>query len=71
MYALADGAYFARCLTRPSSTKLRRGGGSSLYLPTLCIPMLPRRLSEDLMSLNANGGKKSSCLRYVLRKMVA
>ena len=53
MYALADGAYFARVDTPIFDEAVRRGG-SSFYLPTLCVPMLPRRLSEDLMSLNAN-----------------
>jgi ribonuclease R len=53
LYALADGAFFARPGTPIFEEAVRRGG-SSFYLPTLCIPMLPRRLSEDLMSLNAN-----------------
>jgi len=52
-YALADGAYYVPVNTPLFDTSLARGG-SSFYLPTKCIPMLPRELSEDRMSLNAN-----------------
>ena len=50
-YALADGAYFVTPGTPLFDHALARGG-SSFYLPTKCIPMLPRKLSEDIMSLN-------------------
>ena len=50
-YALADGAYFVTPGTPLFDHALVRGG-SSFYLPTKCIPMLPRKLSEDIMSLN-------------------
>ena len=67
MYALADGAYFARANTPIFDEAVRRGG-SSFYLPTLCIPMLPRRLSEDLMSLNANVVRRALVFTIRLEK---
>lgn len=52
-YALADGAFFVPPLSPLFNHALSKGG-SSYYLPGKCIPMLPRELSENLMSLNAN-----------------
>lgn len=49
-YALADAAYYVRPGTALFDEALRRG--SSYYLPGLAIPMLPRALSEGLISLN-------------------
>lgn len=49
-YALADAAYYVRPETCLFNEALKRG--SSYYLPGLMIPMLPRALSEGLISLN-------------------
>lgn len=48
-YALADASYYVRPGTALFREALRRGG--SVYLPGLCIPMLPAELSEDIISL--------------------
>ncbi len=49
-YALADASYYVRPGTALFDEALARG--SSFYLPGWMVPMLPRRLSEDLVSLN-------------------
>jgi len=49
-YAIADAAHFVRPGTPLWEEALRRG--SSYYLPGLVVPMLPRVLSEDIVSLN-------------------
>lgn len=51
-YALADGAYFVPPIKSPLFHHALEKGGTSFYLPGKCIPMLPRELSEDVMSLN-------------------
>lgn len=49
-YALADAAYYVRPGTALFKEALRRG--ASFYLPGFMVPMLPRPLSEGLVSLN-------------------
>lgn len=49
-YALADAAYYVRPGTALFAEALARG--ASYYLPGWSIPMLPRPLSEGLVSLN-------------------
>jgi ribonuclease R len=49
-YALADAAHFAPAKSALFREALRRG--ASYYLPGLSVPMLPRELSEGLVSLN-------------------
>lgn len=49
-YAIADAAHFVRPGSALWTEALCRG--SSYYLPGLVIPMLPRVLSEDVVSLN-------------------
>lgn len=49
-YAIADAAYYVRPGTALFAEALRRG--ASYYLPGLSVPMLPRELSEGLVSLN-------------------
>lgn len=49
-YALADAAHFVRPGTALFTEALERG--ASFYLPGMMIPMLPRPLSEGLVSLN-------------------
>ncbi|MCP4895364.1 MAG: RNB domain-containing ribonuclease, partial [bacterium] len=61
-YALADAAAFVRPGSALFEEALRRG--SSFYLPGLTLPMLPRRLSEDWISLNEN-----RCRRAFVFKM--
>ncbi len=49
-YALADAAYYVRPGSALFDEALARG--ASYYLPGLVVPMLPRSLSEGLISLN-------------------
>jgi ribonuclease R len=49
-YALADGAYYVRRGTALFDEALRRG--ASYYLPGHVVPMLPKVLSEGIVSLN-------------------
>jgi len=49
-YALADASYYVRPGSALFAEALARG--SSYYLPGLSIPMLPRPLSEGIVSLN-------------------
>lgn len=48
-YAIADASHFVRPGSALFAEALRRG--TSFYLPGLVAPMLPRRLSEDVISL--------------------
>ena len=57
-YALADGAYYVSSDSALFKYAVKRGG-SSFYLPGKCIPMLPRKLSEDVMSLNEGVVRRS------------
>ena len=56
-YALADAAYYVR----PGSAMHRRGlsRGTSYYLPGLSVPMLPRALSEGIVSLNPDVDRRA------------
>lgn len=56
-YALADAAHFVR----PGSALLAEAvaRGASFYLPGLRLPMLPPRLSEDLVSLVAGRPRRA------------
>ena len=49
-YALADAAYYVRPGTALFEEAVKRG--ASYYLPGFMIPMLPRALSEGIISLN-------------------
>lgn len=51
-YALANASYYVRPGTALHAEALLRG--ASYYMPGFMIPMLPRALSEGLVSLNAN-----------------
>ncbi|MEM6294944.1 MAG: RNB domain-containing ribonuclease [Myxococcota bacterium] len=48
-YAIADASFFAPAHSALFEESLRRG--ASYYLPGSAVPMLPRALSEDLVSL--------------------
>lgn len=56
-YALADAASFVR----PGSTLFEEAlaRGASYYLPGLVVPMLPKILSEGLVSLNPNVDRRA------------
>lgn len=56
-YALADASYYVRPGTRLLREALERG--TSYYLPSLCVPMLPTELSEGLVSLNAEVDRRA------------
>ncbi|MEM7250627.1 MAG: RNB domain-containing ribonuclease [Pseudomonadota bacterium] len=56
-YALADASHYVRPGEPLFDEALRRG--ASFYLPGLAIPMLPRSLSEGLISLNPNVDRRS------------
>jgi ribonuclease R len=56
-YALADASYYVRPGSALFAEALRRG--ASFYLPGLSVPMLPRALSEGLVSLNPDGPRRA------------
>ncbi len=56
-YALADAACFVKPGTALFAEALARG--ASFYLPGLSIPMLPRPLSEGIISLNPDGPRRA------------
>lgn len=58
-YALADASFYVRPGSALFDEALRRG--ASYYLPGLMIPMLPRALSEGLVSLNPDVERRSLC----------
>ncbi|MBW2523085.1 MAG: RNB domain-containing ribonuclease [Deltaproteobacteria bacterium] len=60
-YALADASYYVRPTTALFAEALRRG--ASYYLPGLVVPMLPRALSEGLISLNEAELRRAFVLR--------
>jgi len=63
-YALADGAYYVRPGSALFAEALARG--ASFYLPEICEPMLPRPLSEDLVSLNADVDRRALIFEIAL-----
>lgn len=63
-YAIADAAWFVRPGTRLFDEALRRG--ASYYLPGLVIPMLPRVLSEDVVSLNPQVDRRALVFELTL-----
>lgn len=56
-YAIADAAHYVRPGTALFEEALERG--ASFYLPGLSVPMLPRALSEGLVSLNAGVDRRA------------
>lgn len=56
-YALADASYYVAPNTPLHTEALRRA--ASYYLPGIMVPMLPRALSEGLVSLNANVDRRA------------
>lgn len=64
LYALADAAYYVRPGTALFAEALRRG--TSFYLPRLSVPMLPRALSEGIISLNPQVDRRALVLATTL-----
>ncbi len=60
-YALADAAYYVRPGSALWAEALARG--ASYYLPTTMVPMLPRELSEGLVSLGPEVDRRSTVFR--------
>lgn len=63
-YALADAAYFVPKHGAIFTEALRRG--ASVYLPGFSIPMLPRELSEGIVSLNPDGPRRALVFRVAI-----
>lgn len=63
-YALADASHYVRAGSALFREALARG--SSYYLPRMGAPMLPRALSEDLVSLNPNVDRRALVFRMHL-----
>jgi ribonuclease R len=63
-YALADASFYVRPGMAVFEEALRRG--ASFYLPGLAVPMLPRALSENLISLNAGESRRATVFRMDL-----
>jgi ribonuclease R len=57
LYAIADAAYYVKPGSALWSEAMKRG--ASYYLPGFSVPMLPRELSEGIISLNANGLRRA------------
>lgn len=60
-YALADAAYYVKPGTALFAEALRRG--ASFYLPGFMVPMLPRALSEGIVSLNPDVDRRAMVFR--------
>lgn len=63
-YALADASFYVRPGMALFEEAVRRG--ASFYLPGLVVPMLPRALSEGLISLNENTTRRATVFRMEL-----
>lgn len=63
-YALADASYYVRPGSALFTEALRRG--TSYYMPGVAIPMLPRCLSEGLVSLNPKEERRSVVMDLLL-----
>ncbi|MEM7356423.1 MAG: RNB domain-containing ribonuclease [Acidobacteriota bacterium] len=63
-YAIADPAWSIRPGTALFAEALRRG--ATYYLPGLVIPMLPKELSEDTVSLNPDVDRRAMVFEVIL-----
>ncbi len=63
-YAIADASFYVR----PGSALFREAmsRGASYYFPGFSVPMLPRPLSEGLVSLNPDGPRRALLFLYSL-----
>ncbi len=64
-YALADAAFYVRAGTALYTEALRRG--SSFYLPGIVVPMLPKSLSEGIVSLLPDVERRALVFRLTVR----
>ncbi len=65
-YALADASYYVTPDSELFKEALKRG--TSMYLPGLCVPMLPAELSEGLVSLNEGVDRRALVFSMSLDK---
>lgn len=56
-YAIADASFYVRPGSALFAEAMRRG--ASYYFPGFSVPMLPRELSEGLVSLNPDGPRRA------------
>lgn len=56
-YAIADASFYVRPGSALFAEAMKRG--ASYYFPGFSVPMLPRPLSEGLVSLNADGPRRA------------
>ncbi|MDG1479551.1 MAG: RNB domain-containing ribonuclease [Myxococcota bacterium] len=63
-YAIADAAWFVRPGSALFDEALVRG--ATLYMPGLVVPMLPRILSEGIVSLNPSVDRRALVFRMVV-----
>ncbi|MFT5680092.1 MAG: ribonuclease R [Myxococcota bacterium] len=63
-YAIADAAWFVRPGSPLFEAALARG--ATLYMPGLIVPMLPRILSEGIVSLNPREDRRALVFRMVI-----
>lgn len=56
-YAIADASFYVRPGSALWAEAMRRG--ASYYFPGFSLPMLPRELSEGIISLNADGARRA------------
>jgi ribonuclease R len=56
-YAIADASFYVRLGSALFAEAMRRG--ASYYFPGFSVPMLPRPLSEGLISLNPDGPRRA------------
>ena len=57
LYAIADASFYVTPGTALFDEAVRRG--ASFYVPGASVPMLPRKLSEDLISLGPNVARRA------------
>lgn len=63
-YAIADASYYVEPGTALFDAALQRG--ASFYLPSVMVPMLPKALSEGLVSLNPEVTRRAIVFRSAL-----
>lgn len=64
VYAIADASYYVRPGSALFAEAMKRG--ASYYFPGFSVPMLPRPLSEGLISLNPNEPRRALLFRHRL-----
>ncbi|HEY1088689.1 MAG TPA: RNB domain-containing ribonuclease, partial [Archangium sp.] len=65
-YAIADASFYVRFGSALFAEAMRRG--ASYYFPGFSVPMLPRPLSEGLISLNPDGPRRAIIFFHHLDK---